>query len=151
MSRFHLSVGGLVVALLVACTTPRPLLPQDGSYQPPPEANFDERPDVIQINEHFTYDKRAFQPPVYVDSLPGGHVISARAAQGTSDAYVYYVIEKDGQVRQVKVVVKSGQPEVDEAIEHNVQRWRFRPATLNGEPVAVATGTIYRLSVIEGK
>lgn len=139
-----------LIGLLAACTTPRPPLPDDGSFVPPPEAHFNERPDAIVLDPRQPYDATRFRPPVYSHQVPGSQVVSPRNLPGPSDAYVYFVIEKDGHVRQVKVVVKTGQPELDESIERQVMRWRFTPGTLDGVPVAVATGTIFRLQVREG-
>lgn len=64
--------------------------------------------------------------------------------------HVYFVVEKDGRVRQVKIIVKTRSPELDEAIERLVQRWRYVPGQLDGQPVAVAMGQVIRLQVREG-
>jgi TonB family protein len=140
----------LALFSLTACTTPRPPLPNDKTFQPPPEAHFNERPDALPFDQRYTHDPARFTPPVFLDELPGTNTVSPRGSLGLSDAYVYFVIEKDGRVRQVKLIIKTGQPDYDEAIERRVLRWRFKPATMDGQPVAVAAGRIFRLSVHAG-
>ena len=140
----------LVLSLLAGCTTPRPPLPDAGLYQPPPEANFDVRPDAIPFDSRYRYDPARFTPPAFLYDEPGSHAVSPRGSLGVSDAYIYFVIEKDGAVRQVKVIVKTGQPDYDESIARHVTHWHFKPGTLDGEPVAVATGYIFRLHVVPG-
>jgi TonB family protein len=148
----HRLFGAALAALILmaACTTPRPPLPDDASFRPPPQAHFNERPDAIPFDQRYQHDPTRFTPPVFLEEIPGTNTVSARGSLGLSDAYVYFVIEADGRVRQVKVIIKSGQPDYDEAIERRVMRWRFRPATLDGVAVAVATGRIFRLNVVVG-
>jgi TonB family protein len=42
-------------------------------------------------------------------------------------------IARDGNVRAVKVL--GGNPLLAEAARQAVMRWRYRPATLNGQPI----------------
>lgn len=147
MSRIFLAFAILALALFTACTTPRPLLPTDGSFKPPAEANFDERPEVVQLDKPGTYSRQGFTPPEFVQALPGSNAVSPRNNPGVFDAYVYFVVETDGRVRQVKLIVKSGTPEFDEVIQRDVQRWVFKPATMNGKPVAASFGQIFRVGV----
>lgn len=46
------------------------------------------------------------------------------------------VITKEGRVRDVRFL-KLGAPELAQPIREAVEDWRFKPATLDGEPVAV--------------
>lgn len=136
--------------ILAACTTPRPPLPDDASFLPPPEAHFNERPDAVPFDPRHSYDPERFTPPVFLEEMPGTNTVSPRGSLGLSDAYVYFVIETDGHVKQVKLIIKTGQPDYDESVERRVMRWRFRPGTLDGNPVAVAAGRIVRLKVVPG-
>jgi len=47
------------------------------------------------------------------------------------------VISKDGTIQDLKVV--SGHPLLVKAALEAVQRWRYQPTLLNGEPVEVIT------------
>lgn len=49
---------------------------------------------------------------------------------------VQAVIEKDGSVSRIRVL-KHLHPTMDEAAVEAIRKWRFEPATLEGEPVAV--------------
>lgn len=72
--------------------------------------------------------------PVYNDG--------ARKAHVTGVVIVEAIINKEGRVEQVKVI--KGLPMgLSEAAEEAVKHWRFRPGTLNGEPVEV----IFNLTV----
>jgi protein TonB len=47
------------------------------------------------------------------------------------------VINKDGTVQDLRVI--SGHPLLVKAALEAVQRWRYQPILLNGEPLEVAT------------
>lgn len=51
------------------------------------------------------------------------------------DVIVEVTIERDGSVSDMKVI-KSVGPAVDEKALATIQRWRFRPAILDGTPIA---------------
>jgi TonB family protein len=144
------SFVALCFPLLVACTVPRPPLPPLEQFVPPAEANFHERPEVIHFDPRQPYDRGRFAPPRFLHTEPGSNVVSPRNLPGASDAFAFFVIEKDGRVQQVKIIVTTGQPELDEAIENLVKRWRYAPGQLDGRPVAVAMGQIVRLKVEPG-
>ncbi|MDQ6801472.1 MAG: TonB family protein, partial [Acidobacteriota bacterium] len=72
--------------------------------------------------------------PVYTDL--------ARKAKITGIVIVEAVIDKDGNVDRVKVL-KPLSLGLTEAAEDAVKKWKFKPGTLNGEPVDV----IFNLTV----
>ena len=60
----------------------------------------------------------------------------ARKARIQGVVIVQAIINKQGQVENVKVL--KGLPMgLDQAAVEAVKRWQFKPATLNGKPVAV--------------
>ncbi|HYI08501.1 MAG TPA: energy transducer TonB, partial [Thermoanaerobaculia bacterium] len=67
---------------------------------------------------------------------------AARKARVTGIVVVEAIIGKDGRVQDVKVVKPLPMGLAEEA-EAAVRRWRFKPGTLNGQPVT----TIFNLTV----
>ena len=66
----------------------------------------------------------------------------ARKARIQGVVIVEAIIDKEGNVTNVKIL--KGLPMgLDSAASDAVSKWKFRPATLNGKPVAV----IYNLTV----
>jgi protein TonB len=61
----------------------------------------------------------------------------ARAARIQGTVVVQAVISKDGKIEQLHVI--SGPPMLQSAATEAIQRARYRPFMLNGEPVAVET------------
>lgn len=61
----------------------------------------------------------------------------ARAARIQGTVVIQAVISKEGTIEQLQVI--SGPPMLQSAATEAVQRARYRPFTLNGEPVAVET------------
>jgi protein TonB len=61
----------------------------------------------------------------------------ARAARIQGTVVVQAIISKDGKIEQLHVI--SGPPMLQSAATEAIQRARYRPLLLNGEPVAVET------------
>ena len=61
----------------------------------------------------------------------------ARTMHAGGDVVMTAVIGKDGVVKSVKTI--SGHPLLRGAAENAVRQWRYKPATLNGEPVEATT------------
>ena len=82
------------------------------------------------------------KPPTVTSRVEPKYNDLARKARITGVVIVEAIINKDGRVEQVKVV--KGLPMgLSEAAEEAVKQWRFRPGTLNGQPVDV----IFNLTV----
>jgi protein TonB len=80
--------------------------------------------------------------PVTVDRVDPKYTEAARAAKVAGIVVVEAIIGKDGRVQDVKVI--KGLPMgLSEEAETAVRRWRFKPGTLGGQPVA----TIFTLTV----
>ncbi len=81
-------------------------------------------------------------PPVKITSPPPQYTEIARKARVQGVVIVEAIIDKQGNVTNVKVL--KGLPMgLDTAAADAVKKWKFEPATLNGKPVAV----IYNLTV----
>jgi protein TonB len=63
--------------------------------------------------------------------------LQAQQAHVEGTVVLSAVIGKDGSVQSAKVV--SGPPLLTQAAVDAVKRWRYKPYSLNGEPVEVET------------
>ena len=82
------------------------------------------------------------QPPVKVSAPSPQYTEIARKARIQGVVIVEAIIDKAGSVTNVKIL--KGLPMgLDTAAADAVKKWKFKPATLNGKPVAV----IYNLTV----
>lgn len=73
--------------------------------------------------------------PELVERVPPEYPDPARAADVSGQVMVQALVGKDGRVRET--VLLNSIPMLDAAAAHAVERWRFKPATSNGKPVAV--------------
>lgn len=81
-------------------------------------------------------------PPEKLAAPPPQYTEIARKARIQGVVIVEAIIDKEGNVTNVKVL--KGLPMgLDTAASDAVKKWKFKPATLNGKPVAV----IYNLTV----
>ena len=80
--------------------------------------------------------------PVVVSRAEPDYTEPARKARVSGIVVVEAIIDKNGRVQQVKVV-KDLPMGLSEQAAEAVKRWRFKPGTLNGQPVA----TIFNLTV----
>lgn len=67
--------------------------------------------------------------PVYPAEARKNHI------EGTT--VVKAVIDEQGEVQDLTVTKSSGHPGLDQAAIDAISQWRFKPATLDGKPVAV--------------
>ncbi|HEU4888738.1 MAG TPA: energy transducer TonB, partial [Thermoanaerobaculia bacterium] len=80
--------------------------------------------------------------PVIVNRAEPKYTESARKARIAGIVIVEAIIDKNGNVDEVKVV--KGLPMgLSEEAERAVRQWKFKPGTHNGQPVA----TIFNLTV----
>ncbi|HJQ37400.1 MAG TPA: energy transducer TonB [Thermoanaerobaculia bacterium] len=80
--------------------------------------------------------------PVTIDRVEPVYTETARKARIAGTVVVEAIISKSGRVEDVKVL--KGLPMgLSMEAEEAVKKWRFKPGTLNGEPVA----TIFNLTV----
>ena len=80
--------------------------------------------------------------PITTNRVEPKYTETARAARVAGIVIVEAVIDKNGNVDQVRVI--KGLPMgLSEEAERAVRQWKFKPGTMNGEPVAV----IFNLTV----
>jgi TonB family protein len=60
---------------------------------------------------------------------------------------VQYIVDKQGRTRDVKVVESVPRGVFDDAATEAIQRWRYRPAHYNGQPVEVPVRTRIRFEL----
>jgi protein TonB len=80
--------------------------------------------------------------PVAIDRVEPEYTEAARKAKVAGIVVVEAIIDRNGRVQDVKVV-KDLPMGLSAQAEAAVRRWRFKPGTLNGKPVA----TIFNLTV----
>jgi TonB family protein len=75
-------------------------------------------------------------PPLIIDSVEAEYSEAASKARFQGTVRLSIVVDQSGQPTQIKVISPLGLGLDQKAIEA-VQRWRFRPGTKDGQPVAV--------------
>ena len=76
------------------------------------------------------------KPPEKIFGPNPRYTKDARKARIQGVVIIEAIIDKQGNVTNVKIL-KTLPMGLDQAAADAVYRWKFRPATLNGEPVAV--------------
>jgi TonB family protein len=77
------------------------------------------------------------KPPQIVQKAAPVYPASARDNKIEGTVIVNTVIDEQGNVQDPKVATSSGNEDLDQAALDAVSQWTFRPATLDGKPVAV--------------
>jgi protein TonB len=113
------ALGAVLGGSLTAASAPPP--------PPPPKAATPKR---IRVGGQVESAKLIFQPHPEYPPL-------AKMARIQGTVRLEAVISKDGTIQDLKVV--SGHPLLVKSALEAVQRWRYQPTLLNGEPVEVIT------------
>ena len=100
------------------------------SAPPPPPPPKPQTPKRIRVGGQVESAKVVFGPHPEYPPL-------AKMARIQGTVRLDAVISKDGTIQDLKVI--SGHPLLVRAAMDAVQRWRYQPTLLNGEPVEVAT------------
>lgn len=90
--------------------------------------------------------KGAVQPPVKVFAPQPSYPEIARKIRRQGTVQLRAIIDRHGGVSDIQVVTPAPYGLTEAAVEA-VQQWRFRPATLGGEPVAVFLDLQVRFSL----
>ncbi|HEX4499043.1 MAG TPA: energy transducer TonB [Thermoanaerobaculia bacterium] len=102
----------------------------------PAIAHADPDPEALRLTELMKKDPQA-QAPVILSQTPPLVPERARRAKVGGKLVIQAIIEKDGSV-SLPSIVKPGLPEgLDLAALDAVCTWRYKPATLKGEPIRV--------------
>jgi len=117
--QFGGTLGAVLGGVLSTASAPPP--------PPPPKAATPKR---IRVGGQVESAKLIFQPKPEYPQL-------AKMARIQGTVRLEAIISKDGTIQDLKVV--SGHPLLVKAALEAVQRWRYQPTLLNGEPVEVVT------------
>lgn len=126
----------LSLSLVMACGT---LAACISASPPPPFVVEPAEPVVVGPDD-------AVVPPAILERPAPQYPVELRRARAQGEVVVRGVVGRDGRMRDFQVV-QSAHPDFADAFLAVLPRWRFRPATLNGEPVAVhyQVETFFRL------
>jgi TonB family protein len=103
----------------------------------PALARADTDPEALQLTELMKKDPQNAHEPEILSRSPPLYPERARRAKVAGRIVIQAIIEKDGSVSQ-PAIVKPGLPEgLDLAAFDAVCTWRYKPATLKGEPIRV--------------
>lgn len=111
-------LGGVIGGVLSSAAPPPP---------PPPKAATPKR---IRVGGQVEQAKLIFQPKPDYPPL-------AKMARIQGTVRLEAIISRDGTIQDLKVL--SGHPLLVKSALEAVQRWRYQPTLLNGEPVEVVT------------
>jgi protein TonB len=111
--------GGVLGSIISSVAAPPP--------PPPPQAATPKR---IRVGGQVEAAKLIFQPKPEYPPL-------ARMARIQGTVRLEAIISRDGTIQDLKVL--SGHPLLVKSAIEAVQRWRYQPTLLNGEPVEVVT------------
>jgi periplasmic protein TonB len=75
-------------------------------------------------------------PPVAIHRVPPSYTATTRRIRLHGTPIFEATITATGDVENIRVI-RSAHPDVDKAIVAALEQWKFRPASLNGKPVAV--------------
>jgi TonB family protein len=76
------------------------------------------------------------QRPIVIQTVPPVYSPEARAAKFSGEVLLYLWVDKNGNPLHIRVVKGVGMGLDENAVEA-VRKYKFKPATLNGEPVVV--------------
>lgn len=82
-------------------------------------------------NGHFV------QPPALIHQVSPEYPIAAKAAHIEGVVVLRAIVDKEGKVKKVDVV--QGHPLLVDAAMEAVRQWRYKPATLGGNPIELET------------
>jgi protein TonB len=111
-------MGGVIGGVLSAAAPPPP---------PPPKPTTPKR---IRVGGQVEAARLIFQPKPEYPPL-------AKMARISGSVKLEAIISRDGTIQDLKVL--SGHPLLVKSALEAVQRWRYQPTLLNGEPVEVVT------------
>jgi protein TonB len=121
-------LGGVIGSVLSSAAAPPP---------PPPKAATPKR---IRVGGQVEAARLILQPKPEYPPL-------AKMARIQGTVRLEAIISKDGTIQDLKVV--SGHPLLVKAALEAVQRWRYQPTLLNGEPVEVVTEIDVNFTLME--
>jgi bla regulator protein BlaR1 len=91
------------------------------------------------------------QRPEAIHTVSPVYPAEARKNRIEGTTIVKAVIDEQGEIQDPAVYKSSGHPDLDQAALDAVSQWRFKPATLDGKPVAVYYNLTMNFRVDEKK
>jgi TonB family protein len=101
----------------------------------PPAGNINENAQISGADGDVYNVGGSVRPPVVTNAPDPEYTEAARKAKLSGNVLVALVVDSNGQPQNVRVAKGLGN-ELDEKAVEAVQQYRFKPATLNGEPVS---------------
>jgi len=92
--------------------------------------------EAILIEEKIT--PYAVTPPVAVKSPPPSFPLRLRREHLSGMAALGFIVDKDGRARNIEVLYTT-HPDCSENAVKALAKWKFEPATVNGNPVNART------------
>jgi periplasmic protein TonB len=87
------------------------------------------------------------QPPQIQISVPPVYPANARALKLQGDVELDALVDETGKVTETNII--SGPPALTGAARDAVQKWKYKPAQLNGKPIAVHTRVSLRFNLAQ--
>ncbi len=106
------------------------------------DAGITSGPVIFQISE-------IDSPPEVITPIQPLYPARAKSQRVTGTVTLAFVVDSDGNVRDISVIDASPPGIFEDASQHAVSRWRFRPARLRGNPVSVHAQQTLRFELRE--
>jgi periplasmic protein TonB len=87
------------------------------------------------------------EPLVVVSRVPPLYPIRAKREGIEGWVTVRFLVTEQGRVDHIEILDASPQAIFDQSVRRCVSRWRFKPGTINGEPVMVRATTTIRFEM----
>ncbi|MDZ7640845.1 MAG: energy transducer TonB [Desulfurivibrio sp.] len=87
------------------------------------------------------------QPLRAVSRVPPRYPMSAKRKRVEGWVKVSFTVDKDGEVRKVRVLAEEPEGVFGKAVRDSVSRWRFEPGTVGGVPVKTVAETTIRFEL----
>jgi TonB family protein len=91
------------------------------------------------------------KPPQIVQQVEPAYPPEARKSHTEGSVVLKIVIDEKGKVTSPRIGTSSGNQDLDQAALDAVSAWSFKPATLEGRPVAVQYTLTIRFSLSKSK
>jgi TonB family protein len=102
----------------------------------PTASGIDAQSDVEKVPDKVMHIGGKIQKPAVIYMPMAQFSEQARAAHFSGQVLIYLLVDKNGKPQHIRVVKGVGMGLDQNAVEA-VRKYKFKPATLNGEPVTV--------------
>jgi TonB family protein len=133
LSRPHETQAQAPSAQLVAPSIFDGITPPIGSVSDRLADGGPEAPGIVQPESQPSVHTSALQAAVLLQRVAPAYPKAASEAHLTGEVRINATIGRDGIPRELKVI--SGDPRLVDAARAAISQWRYRPATLGGQPI----------------